>query len=166
MPQSTHDGDLYVRGTLRANSLAVPANAVGNDQVNAGDPLAATKVEHQFVKVYEQGRATNLTTTTGQVVHSAYADGEVVEVAAGYTVAGSSWTGSAVVDVKKNGTSVLSGTITLDAGNTVYVPETGTLSTPAYSADDALEVVVTVTAGTGTLPKGLFVRVVLREAAG
>lgn len=69
------------------------------------------------------------------------------------------------VDVRKNGTSILSSTIVLDNSNTAFAEESGSISTSSYAAGDDLEVVVTVSAGTGTLGQGLHVDLILNEAA-
>jgi hypothetical protein len=60
------------------------------------------------------------------------------------------------VDLKKNGTSVLSAPITLNSSSTAYVVQSGTVTTTSLVAGDVLEVVVTATAGGGTLGNGVF----------
>lgn len=159
--QSVISGDLVVRGAIRAGSMVVPNGSVGNTQFSSTDPLAASKQEHQFVKeLVQSGNAAAAT----QVLHVAYGDGEVLAVRAGSVVAATG-DSTVTVDVKKNGTTILSGTILLDNANVAYTPESGTASVSTYSADDVLTAVVTVSAGSGTLPTGLFVQVVLREDA-
>ena len=69
------------------------------------------------------------------------------------------------VELKKNGTSVLAAAIALDNANTAYVPEAGSVNTPAYVAGDVFTVQVSISAGTGTLPQGVFASAVFQEAA-
>jgi hypothetical protein len=71
--------------------------------------------------------------------------------------------GSCTIDLKKNGTSVLSGAVTLDSTTAAYALKDGTVTTPAYAAGDVFE--VQVASPSGTKPKGVFARAVLREAA-
>ena len=74
-------------------------------------------------------------------------------------------TATVTVDLKKNGTTVLTGVITLDNGNTAYIPEAGSLGTATYGNDDVLTLVIVAAASGGTLPTGLGVTVILREDA-
>jgi hypothetical protein len=67
------------------------------------------------------------------------------------------------IDVKKNGTTILSATIVLDSGNTVWVPEEGTLSVTSAVEDDMISITVTVAAGAGALGTGLTVDVDIDE---
>ncbi len=67
------------------------------------------------------------------------------------------------VDLKVNGVSVLTAAITLDNGQSARELVAGTIDTDSLSADDVIEVAVTVNAGTGTLGKGVFAYVDLHE---
>jgi hypothetical protein len=69
------------------------------------------------------------------------------------------------VDVYKNGVSVLSSAITIDNGDATFTPQDGALASPGYSIDQVIEVVVTVSPGTGTPARGLYVGIVTNEAA-
>ena len=74
-------------------------------------------------------------------------------------------TGNATVtvDVKKNGTTILSSTISLSSSQSNRDEVAGTLSVTSMVAADILEVVVTVDVGTGALGTGLFVWVDLND---
>lgn len=160
---SIHEGDLTVRGTLRATTMVPSSQSVGDAECDAGDPITAEKLEHQYIARLAQVHG-SAATAERRVVHCAYGAGDVVDVRAGVVVAaiGDS---TVTVDVKKNGTTILSAPIVLDATNLAYAEETGSVSVAAFSAGDVLEVFTTVAAGTGTLPQGLYVNVVLHEAA-
>ena len=58
MAQTIIDSDLIVRGALKANSIDIPSNAVGNTQFKSTDPLAADKQDHQFLKTLCQAHGT------------------------------------------------------------------------------------------------------------
>ena len=158
------DGDLIVSGVLKANSMTLPANSVGNNEFTSGDPLDEDKQEHRHVITYSQKHGT-ATVTERKPIHVPYQAGTVLEVLIGNVVAcvGDS---TITVDVYKNGTSILAAPITLDNTNTAFTgQELASISTPSYGAAVVFEVVVTATVGTGTLGQGLFVRVAFAEDA-
>lgn len=156
-------GDLHVTGTITAGALTPSGGTVKNSSVSsaAGDEIVATKLEHQHVLVY--GKAgTAASETFG--LYTAYGDGSIVSVKAA-SVAIAVGSATVTVDLKKNGTTVLSSVITLDSGNTARVAEAGTLSVTTYGDGDFFELVIVATASGGTIPTGLQVTVVLREDA-
>jgi len=157
------DGDLIVAGSFKANSFAVPSNSVGDTQFKASDALTAAKQEHQYARTYAQANGSAVVSET-RGIHIAYAGGTLQSLVAALKTA---CVGAAtvVVDLKKNGTTVLSGTITLDNSIAAYATVAATFSSTAYSADDVFEVVVTSAAGGGTLGQGLTVTLVTHEDA-
>ena len=139
-------------GTVQDADLAGSAN------------LDPTKMRHQYCAVFAQANSA-AASDTGRVIHVVKgATGTVVAFRAGSIVAA---TGNATVtvDLKKNGTTMLSAVITLDSSNTAYVLEEATLSVTAVVAGDVLTLVIVATVGTGALPTGLFAEVVVREDA-
>lgn len=167
MATSINDGDLIVRGTLTpAGGINLPANAVGDATVDSARPISESKVQKRHHKTYANGpRGTAVASDAGKPIHVASGPGTVLDVSAGVLVAGVTWAGGgqALVDVKKNGTSILSGTITINGSTTAMTLTTGSIASATYVPGDVFEVVVTFTAGTGTPAQGLFVRVVFRE---
>src|SRR5262249_39085608 len=127
----------------------------------------APKVQQQYHRTYEQGRGASVASKTGEPIHVARGPGTLVDFAAGVSVAGVGWAGGGqiVVDLLKNGVSILSAKPTILPAPAAFAILPGTISAAGYSANDVFEVVVTVTAGTGTIPQGLFVRAVFQEAA-
>jgi hypothetical protein len=152
--------DELVVGTLTMQGGSLPASVVGNSNVTAGAGIDASKLERQVVRGFSQsGTATTVT----QPVHVVSgATGTVLRAYAGSIVAA---VGNATVTVRfrKNGTTILSSDITLDNANTAYIVEQGTLSVTSAVAGDMFDVVITATVGTGTLPTGLVVGMVLDE---
>jgi hypothetical protein len=61
--------------------------------------------------------------------------------------------------------SVLSAVVTLDTANTARVAELAGIATAGGVAGDLYQLVITATAGGGTLPTGLFVFLTLKEDA-
>lgn len=162
---TTIPGDLRVRGFVTANGFNFPANSVGDSEFDSGRPLTATKQEHQFNERYSQVHG-SAAVSARVPIHTAFDAGEVIDIRAKCSVipVGAA---TVTVDLYKNGVSVLTGVITLDNSVTAYVSETTGISPPGtYVADDEFHMVVTATAGGGTLPQGLSVLVVFREGSG
>lgn len=163
MSLSTIEGDLRVRGTLQADYFTPPAASVGDDQVSSASPISADKLKHQYLPTYSQPNTT--ATTETRVIHVARAAGTIEGFRAG-SIDPCSGAATITFDLRKNGTTVLSSVITLDNANTARVIEAGTLSgSPTVVAGDVLEVVITATAGGGTLGTGAFCQAIVREGA-
>ena len=152
--------DLVVRGRLTPNQLDIPAGTITNAEVSASAAVATTKLKHRFHAGHSQPNTTSTTETRNIFV--ARSAGTISEIVAGSIVAniGDS---TVTVDLKKNGTSVMTSILTLDSGNVARVVEVGVLngSLTTLAAGDWLEIVITATVGTGTLSTGLFVQAVL-----
>ncbi len=143
--------------------LALPVNSISDVTVAPDAGIQATKLEHQYELTYGQPNTAATTITLPlHVVRGATATLE--SICAGSIVAAIGGA-SVTVDLKKNGTTCLTGVITLDSGNTAYIPEAGVVSVSAAVADAVYTLVITATVGGGTLPTGLFVTVKIREDA-
>lgn len=154
--------NLHVRGQLVAASIVLPANCVGDTQVTANDPIGTEKLQHLHQPLYATGSAVTAAAAT-QALHTVSGlTATLVEFFAGSVVAniGDS---TVTVDLKHNGTSVLTSPITLTSSNTARQVVSAVLNTTAFAVGDVLEIVVTVSAGTGTLAKGLFAGIVIKE---
>ena len=162
MGQSRHDGDLHVNGALTAKTMTPPDGTITNAMVNASAGIVYTKLEHLMAFVHSQsGTVASATLPIGFVRG---ATGTMLTISAGSIVAAIG-AATVTIDLKKNGTTMLSGVITLDNANTARVIEDGTLSVTSLAADDFLELVITATAGGGTLPTGFGVQVWWKELA-
>lgn len=140
---------------------SITPGTILNADIAAGAGVVATKIQHQHELTFAQPNTA--ATAETKVVHVVKgATGTIVAFRAGSIVAATS-TGVATVNLKKNGTTVLSAVITLDNANTAYIVEEGTISVPALAAGDVLTVEVAVSST--VLPTGLFAQVVLREDA-
>lgn len=159
------DGDLYVAGALTARRFNPPAGSITDASVIAGADIAATKLEHQYSKQLSLTDHATVAAAVRRVLHYVRGTtGTIVEfgVLASVAAIGDS---TVTIDLYKNGSSILTGTFQLDSGDAAGALVTGTLSSAALVVTDRLEVVVTVSAGTGTLPKGLTTHLVVREDA-
>jgi len=162
MATQFQDDVVFLGATNFVGMPQLKAGCVGNTDIEAAAGIAASKLEHPVYACYGQSGAAVAATVPIHTVVGA--TGVIESVKVGSIVA---CTGNAeiTVDVKKNGTTVLSAAIVLDSTNTARIAESGTLSVTALVAGDLLEVVVAVNAGTGALGTGLFVQVKSREDA-
>ena len=55
--------------------------------------------------------------------------------------------------------------MTLDSGNSAYVPEDASLSSTTGVEDDVYTATIVASAGTGTLPTGLYINLSIYEPA-
>lgn len=153
--------NVHVEGKLTCDDFSPPAGCVGDAGISG--PVTASKLGSRLRKTYAQESATTAAAES-RVIHVATAAGTVVGFSAGCVVAN---IGAAVVtfDLKKNGTTVLTGVITVDNGDAARAVVDGTLSgaAVAYVADDVFEVVIAATAGGGTLGKGAFCQMLCDE---
>lgn len=165
MPQNIDYSDVsHVGQHTFEKAPAVPANSFGDAQIGTINPIQAIKLKHQYVPVYAQPHGV-AAVTERKVVHVARSAGDVQAIEAGIVVAAAG-AATVTVDLRKNGTTILSSVITLDNANVAYAEEAGTISSAPYVAGDVFELVVVATAGGGTLPQGLYVDTVFREGSG
>ncbi len=153
MGTSITDGGMVVKGDL---------NVQGNITFPDGADLPYSQLQQIRNVIYQQLSATDVAAETKQVYRVYGATGTILAIGASIVTV-PSVDRAAVVDVKKNGTTVLSASITLDSGNTTRVSEAGTLSVVSLAAGDILEVFVTVAGSSGTHPQGLLVNIALKE---
>lgn len=155
------EGDVLVRGALVPESFTAPAQSVSSDAVKTGANIDADKLESRVYASHAQPNTAATTETRSLFV--ARRAGSVNSVIAG-SIAAAIGDSTVTVDVKKNGTTILSAVITLDNANTARVGEAGTVNVSAFVAGDWFEVVITATVGSGTMPTGVFVQVEIDQA--
>lgn len=161
MGVSQIDGDLFVNGAIKSKDLYIPIGAVKNDQVSATDPLKVEKTEHRYVAVKGQKHA-DTAAVERSVVHVAQGNGTVESFQILATVAciGDS---TITVDLLNNGSTILSTVPSLSSSNAAFALVLGVVGTATYTTGDVFEISVSVSAGTGTLGKGLNAVVKFRE---
>jgi hypothetical protein len=159
------DSDMYVNGNLAAKQLGVPNGTITQSMMapntGSGQGILASGVQQQYVLYSKQDNNTTPVART-EVIHVVIGQKcNLQSVKFGLTVA-CTGSDSVVVDLKKNGTSVLSGPVTLNLASGT-TPQAGTITTPAAVAGDIITFVVTTV--TGTSMKGLYAQLVPREDA-
>ena len=149
-----------------AGAMNLPVDSVGDVDVQAAANISASKLEHQYEPVYRQV-STASAAVDRQVLHIVKgATGSIFDFRVG-AVTAAIGDATATIDLKKNGTTILTATISLGSTTAAYILKTpaGYTST-ALVVGDVLEVHVTAaTIGTGTLALGLFAQLIIREKA-
>lgn len=164
MPNPTSfGGDIRTPHGVYCKTFRSSDACLDDAMISESADIATTKVRHRYLRLLCQPN-TSATAET-RVVHVAKVAGVIKEVKAG-SIAVAVGDSTVTVDVKINGVTALSGTIVLDSSNTAYTPELGTVNTAAddVAAEDVVTVVITISAGSGTLPTGVFVSVEVEEA--
>lgn len=164
MATSRIDGDLYVVGGLAAQTMTLPAAAVSNTNVAAAAAIAATKLQHQHQLTLPLTDHATAQTVVRKAIHKVYGTtGTLIAFKVGVTVAATAGN-SIVVDLLKNGSSILTSTVTVDSTVAAYAVATASGFTSAsVSTGDLLE--VSVTTVTGTAPKGVHAVLIVQEDA-
>lgn len=159
------NSDVYVNGSLGCKTFSPPASSITNAAVVALAGIAASKLEHQYQRLFTQVHGSSATAER-RVIHTVVgATGDIVSMRSGNVVAATG-DSTVTIDLKKNGTTVLTATTQLDSGNAAYSWESAAgFTSTSLTQDDVLEIVQTVSAGTGTLPQGVYVELVIREDA-
>lgn len=164
MALSRIESDMHVAGNLSANTMTYPAGSLSNVDVASGASIAATKLQHRHSKTYAQESATNVADES-RVLFTAYgATGTTISFKAGAAVAA---TGNATcsVDLKKNGTTVLSAPLSLTSSQTAYAELTATIGTSSFVAGDNFSVSFAGAVGSGALAKGVYCTLIVDETA-
>lgn len=159
---------VYVR-TLTCGSFSPPASSVGNTAIkagSAGDYLDPSKSGHQHEPALDlNGSSTATAAAVRRILHVVRgATATLVEFGVG-AVTAATGNATATLDLKKNGSSILTATITLDNGAAAFevVNPSGYSSTSLVQGDVLEAQITAVNAGTGALPAGVFAFATVRE---
>lgn len=162
-------GNLQVGGQLTAGSMTAPDNSVADAAVQTptdmDDAIDANKVKHENVRTWTDHE---LEIDEESVAKEGYmwcasAAGTIVSIAMGSVVVATG-DNTLTIDVKKNGTTILSSTVVLDSSNTNYIVEDGTLSVTTFVDGDVFTVHLTLGGSSGAHAKGAFIRMVVQHS--
>lgn len=157
-------GDVYVNGHFSAKTMALPDSTVDDSKVAAGSNIDADKIQ---TRVYSRWSQPNSAATAEtRTLFVAERAGVVTAFLAG-SIAAAIGDSTVTLDLKKNNVSILSAVVVLNNSNTARVSEDGAinLASDDFVAGDWFEVVITISAGTGTLPTGVFCQLELKQDA-
>ena len=137
--------------------MVIPSGSVTSNSVLAAANISADKTESRIYTSHAQPNSA--ATAETRTLFVARRAGLIQHIYVG-SIAKATGDSTITVDVRKNGTSVLSSTVTLNSSNTARVAVAATIdgTLDGLVAGDWVEVVITISAGTGTLPTGVFVQ--------
>jgi len=155
---------LLVVGVLLIAQGTVSVFGLTDASISSAAPISDTKTVHRYTFELTQTG----TVVAGKAGRINYSSGTLLEVTAAITEAQATGNYAVTVDLKKSTgggafASVLSSTLTLNSGNTLYVPVLATINTSSLIASDILLIVVTVSGNSGAQAQGLAVTVTLSE---
>lgn len=163
MPYMQIPADTHVKGNLSCETMTIPSSTLTNAGVASDAAIAATKMLHRWRPFLNQAHG-SAGTSERRTVYEARGNATINFCRAVLSVAPSG-AATHVIQVKKNGSDILSTAITLDNANANYTSEAAVGFTSAsLVAGDTLEITVTATAGGGTLGQGLLVYLDIDEA--
>lgn len=155
------EGNLTYQGAVSyQGTVTLPSETVTNANIRTAAGISADKLEHQFSPVLSQSGTAVGETKVVHVVNGETAT--VLDFSAGM-IAHCTGDATVTLDLKKNGVSILTGTVGLSSAQSNYQTVAATIASAGLVAGDVLSVVVTVNAGTGSLGTGLFYSAVIRE---
>jgi hypothetical protein len=166
MSTDNFQGNVFVAGTLQCNTFVCPAGSIADAGVaspSAGaSGIQTSKLNHRYPITYNQpeGSAATSATVIAWIVKGTASVMIALDAALKVACIGAA---TITVDLKKNGTSVLTSVITFNNGTPIMTDESATIATAAGVAGDIFEIVVVATAGGGTLGQGLFVKALIDE---
>lgn len=158
------DEDVQAVGQWAFTKMPTFPAGITDAMIAALAKIDQSKLGHQHRIPYNQPNTA--ATTETRVLYRCYgATATVIELACG-SIAIAVGAATVTFDLKKNGTTVLTGVLTLNSSNTARVAVLASLSgTVTLAAGDVLELVVTATASGGTLPTGIFAELTVKEDA-
>jgi len=158
--------NLVVQGTLSPAGFNAPAGSIGSAGIatpGAGAAgIVSSKLNHRFKRWLGQAEGAAVVSQT-EIVSITYGTaGAIVALQAILKVA---CAGAATisVDLKKNGTSVLASPISFSSSDSALTVKSATPTTTTTAAGDYFEIVITATAGGGTLGQGIYAEAIIDE---
>lgn len=143
-----------------SGSLQLDAGMITDEHISGSTRIAVTKSEHAYLQGTGFGLAIGGTPATREdIVHVANVAGTIRGFHCLLNDTGT--TTSIAFDLKKNGTTVLSSTVSITHSDVDRVVKDGSVSTTSFAAGDVLSIAMTVTSATGA--QGPFAWVAISE---
>ena len=164
---TTFTNDVQVNGNLSVGTFSIPDGTVDDDAVAAGADIDGAKLQKVPQPIYKYGQFDDAAVADDQVVYIAEAAATVEEVAFGCYTAPTGADRTIDVEVKKNGTTILSSAIRIDNDDSDRDMLAGTLaaSPTNLAAGDWLTVHITVAGSAGNQGQGLAGWIKIHEDA-
>ena len=141
-------------------TFTLEAGVVTNESIASGAGIDADKMQHTYKPGTNFGLVIGGTPTTREeIVFVASQAGTIRGFNALLNDTGTS--SNITFDLKKNGSTVLSGVVTITNATADRAVQAGTLSTTTFAADDVLSIAMAVSSSTGA--QGPFAFIELEE---
>jgi len=162
MSQTIIPNDMVVQGVLTPQGFNPPAACIPNAAITG--PIQASNLRQQYVKGFAQTKGAGAAVAQRQIVHVVRGATATLTFLRAVLQQANVGGATVTVDLYKNGSSILSATMTITNATAAYtVVSTSAFTSTALVAGDVLEIVVTVATGGGTLGQGLQVDVEFNE---
>jgi hypothetical protein len=160
---TTIEGDMVVSGHLRAGSMELPIDSVGNAEVDVSDPINNDKQWHRVVCNCDTLKGVAVTAFR-KLAYLARSPGTIMDLRIALGVACTGTTSFVKVGIWKNGVLISSTLATCNPTHAAYVQgQQGTFSTSTFTTGDTLEFEVTVAAGDGVVGQELLAVLTINE---
>ena len=158
----------FTQSSTITQNITLPAGQIVNADVNSAAAIDTGKLRHRTHLTYCQSNGTAVVADENAVFVSYGATSACAIVAGKCGIQTLMTTGSGddktvTVDVKKNGTTILTAPYELNKSKTAKVSYNLVFASTALVAGDVISVVVTVGGSTGTQGQGVFVTLVVDE---
>lgn len=148
--------DVHVDGNLSAKTATMPSGSITNAMIAALAGISASKLQKRTYADYQQVHG-SAATTQRIVIHRVKGATGTINSFKCLTSVLNIGAATISVQLKKNGSNILSAATVLDTENTAFIAEDAAGFTSAsLVAGDVLEVDITATAGGGTLGQGFY----------
>jgi hypothetical protein len=160
----------FTQTSTITQNITLPAGQIVNADVSSSAAIDTGKQRHRTHTTYCQPNGTAVVADE-KAMFVAYGASSSCSVVAGkcgiqtLMSTGGSDDKTVTVNVKKNGTTILTGTYEINKTKTAYTSYDLTFSSTALVAGDVVSVVITVGGSTGTQGQGVFVTLVFDEDA-
>lgn len=149
-------GDLQVTGSFSAQGgVLIPAGTITDAMVNTGAAISASKLQHDQRVIHAQDSATAATSQSHAVYAVLAAGGATVVLFEAWAITPCVGVDTVSVDLKKNGTTILTTPISLTVVQSARQTVTATFASTSLAQNDILEVVITPNHTAGTLAAGV-----------
>jgi len=161
------EGDLWVNGNITGKSMSVPTSAVTDNSVAPFANVSASKLQQQIEETAVLADFATSAAAKRVQIHRVYGATATIQIFGVEASTANIGAATVVLDLLRNGTSVLSAQITLDSTTAAYALKqpVGFVSTSLVQGDVLEAQIVSATAGGGTLAKGVAAHLVLRAQA-
>lgn len=161
-PDVENNDKVFNGQCIFAKAPSMPSGSFGNSQINVNDPIAPSNLIEMLPITHAQ--AYGVAVVSERVAkYVARNKGTVLGFRA-LLVLPCTVDDTVTVDVKKNGTTILTAVVTLNNAAVAYQAVVAAIADAPYVANDVFEFIVTATHNTGVIGQGLLCTMIVNES--